>query len=82
MLVFFHPPVKCPISHAVCCTQGEVTLSTSTKVAIKLLESKKLSFATLSPAAQCEDVNQTSPKKAGVYIKRYPCLFHAPKIAS
>jgi len=61
----FHFHVKCPISHTVCCAQGEVTLSTSTKAAIKLLESKKLSFAILPWQPGAKTSTKLAPKKRG-----------------
>ena len=59
MLIPLHLHVKCLVSHTICCAQGEVTLSTGIKVAIKLLQFKKLSFAT-----PCQPGAKTSIKLA------------------
>jgi hypothetical protein len=80
ILLCFH--VKCPISHTVCFAQGEVTLSTSTKITIKLLRSKKLSFATPPRQPGAKMSTKLAIKKHGGHNKMYPCHFHAFKIVS
>jgi hypothetical protein len=63
--------VKCPISYpnfTYFCffTQGGVILSTRTKVVIKLLESKKLSFAALPRQPGAKALTKLTFKKRGI----------------
>ena len=66
MLALFTFPCQVPNFTYCLCAKGEVKLSMSIKVVIKLLESKKLSFAN-----PCQPGVKTStklaPKKCGVY---------------
>jgi hypothetical protein len=82
MLMSFPFSCQVPRFATAYCTQDEVTLSTSTKVAITLLESQKLSFATSARQPGMKISTKTSHQKAWGILRMYPHPFHGSKIAS